>query len=59
VCTPIALALFVPAGTWLGIEIDKLSLTRLIYSRQPQTPGVTIAPWLERDRKGVMVQVHF
>lgn len=51
-------ALFVPVGVGLGSNIDQW-MNEPIYERQPPTPRVTIAPWLERDRKGFMVQVHF
>lgn len=50
--------LFVPVGLGIGWGLDEM-INRPVYERQPQTPRVTIAPWLERDRKGVMAHVQF
>jgi len=50
--------LFIPVGLAIGWGLDEM-INQPIYERQPQAPRVTIAPWLEQDRKGVMARVRF
>ena len=50
--------LLIGLGAGAGARID--SLTRAtIYRRQPETPRVTIAPSLGRDRKAIVARVCF
>lgn len=42
----------------IGQKID-LSMNQPVYQRQPGSSRVTVTPWLEPTRKGVLATVHF
>lgn len=50
--------LLVPSGIGIGAAIDSL-VTRPVYTRRSQSPGIAISPWLGRHQKGIVAQVHF
>ena len=47
-----------PIGVGAGSAIDSL-INKTIYNSGSQKSRVGIAPWIERDRKGVVLQVRF
>ena len=47
-----------PTSLRMGHVLDR-AINEPIYERQPGRPQVTVSPWLGRDVKGVVAQVHF
>ncbi len=58
ICVVVALSGFIGAGPAVGSLIDR-SITQPIYEQQSQTPRITIAPSLGRDRKAIVAHVGF
>ena len=52
----------VPMAIIVGASIGSVIDSRIntpVYRRRPQPPGVALAPWFERQRKGIVVSVRF
>ena len=49
---------FVPIGIGIGGAIDS-RINKTIYEGRLHKPRVTVVPWVERDRKGVLARVTF
>jgi hypothetical protein len=54
----LGIATLVPIGIGVGAAIDSL-IKKTVYEGGPQTSRAIIAPWIERDRKGVLARVFF
>lgn len=48
----------IPLAIYIGKMID-LAINQPIYARPSRISGITVAPWLDRGRKGVVVQISF
>jgi hypothetical protein len=54
----LGIATLVPIGVGAGGAIDS-QINKTIYDSRSQRSRVGIAPWIERNRKGVVLQVRF